>query len=109
MSADTDTHPPLALTVSSPHLAFIVCLLLGISLAPLYFGKINAPDKSDIKAMAPAIRAWTAEGRPVATRALGEDFRNTLVPVARSGRFLLITNWAEFEKLVPKIFPILLH
>jgi 4-amino-4-deoxy-L-arabinose transferase-like glycosyltransferase len=135
---------------------FALVLLLATSLAPFYFGKINAPDKSDIKAMAPAIRAWTAESRPVATLGLGywstvadfafyvdrpirnfndpaafaeyvrgdlsfgylledayrtlrEDFRNTLVPVARSGRFLLITNRAEFEKLVPKIFPILLH
>lgn len=48
-----------------------VALLVATSLAPLYFGNINAPDKSDLKAMAPHIKARTAAETPVATLGIG--------------------------------------
>ncbi len=46
-------------------LAILFIVLLATSLFPLYFGKINAPDKTEIKKMAPYIRSLTQNGEPI--------------------------------------------
>lgn len=40
-------------------------LLIAVSIFPLYFGKINAPDKTEIKKLAPYIRLLVGEHEPV--------------------------------------------
>jgi 4-amino-4-deoxy-L-arabinose transferase-like glycosyltransferase len=40
-------------------------LLIAVSLFPLYFGKINAPDKTEIKKLAPYIRLLVGDKEPV--------------------------------------------
>jgi 4-amino-4-deoxy-L-arabinose transferase-like glycosyltransferase len=136
--------------------AMLIVILFATSVAPLYFGRIQAPDKTDIKRMAPYIRDWTAAEIPIATYKIGhwgavadfafyvdrpirsfntedgfaaylrqdksfgylqaseyaslqEGFRNEFVPVIKSRSFYLITNRAEFERLIQKIFPIPLY
>ncbi len=46
-------------------LGLLAGLLFAVSLFPLYFGKINAPDKSEIKKLAPYIRLLVGENEPV--------------------------------------------
>ena len=134
----------------------LLILLVATSLFPLHFGNINAPDKSDLKALAPQLRAWTTEEKPPATlgigrwsavadfafyvdravrsfddpaafadyvrsegsfgylaedtfKALAGDVRRDLVPVLRSGRFLLVAGRSGLEKLGLRIFPIVVH
>jgi 4-amino-4-deoxy-L-arabinose transferase-like glycosyltransferase len=43
----------------------LAVLLIAVSLFPLYFGKINAPDKTEIKKLAPYIRLLVGENEPV--------------------------------------------
>jgi len=45
-------------------------VLLAVAIAPLYFGKINAPDKTEIKALAPYIRLLVGPAEQVATHRL---------------------------------------
>jgi 4-amino-4-deoxy-L-arabinose transferase-like glycosyltransferase len=46
-------------------LAILFIVLLATSLFPLYFGKINAPDKTEIKKMAPYIRSLARNAEPI--------------------------------------------
>jgi 4-amino-4-deoxy-L-arabinose transferase-like glycosyltransferase len=51
-------------------LALLGILLLAVSLFPLYFGRINAPDKTEIKAMAPYIRLLVGPAESVSVHRL---------------------------------------
>jgi 4-amino-4-deoxy-L-arabinose transferase-like glycosyltransferase len=50
--------------------ALLGILLLAVALFPLYFGRINAPDKTEIKAMAPYIRLLVGPAETVAVHGL---------------------------------------
>jgi len=136
--------------------AFTLAVLLVTSVTPLSFGRIAAPDKTDIKKMAPHIRDWTSPDRPVATFGIGywsgvadfafyvdrairsaetegelsallhgesafgylensayarlsEAFRAEFVPVLSAGRFYLIASRSTFERLVLKMFPLVIR
>ena len=136
--------------------ALTLAVLLITSVTPLSFGRIAAPDKTDIKKIAPYIRDWTSPDQPVVTFGIGywsavanfafyvdravrsagteaelaaslrgvstlgylensayarlsEAFRSEFVPVLTAGRFYLIASRSTFERLVSKMFPVVIH
>jgi 4-amino-4-deoxy-L-arabinose transferase-like glycosyltransferase len=133
-----------------------LAVLLITSVTPVSFGRMAAPDKTDIKKAAPFIRTWTPPDQPVGTFGIGywsavadfafyvdrsvrsaategefsallrgenalgwleisaysrlsEAVRADVIPVLSSGRFTLVAGRGTFDRLVRRIFPLVIH